>query len=123
MPAQPWCEELSALVFMTGLFAREQWCYKTPRAYRTVLVDAGHLGQTFCLVATRLGLAPWTSMALADSRIERDLELDGITESVLYAAGVGARTTELGEGRFEDAVARPRKPATRPAARRRRRRG
>jgi hypothetical protein len=30
-------------------------------------------------------------MALADSRIEKDLGIDGITESVLYAAGVGRR--------------------------------
>jgi hypothetical protein len=30
-------------------------------------------------------------MALADSRIERDLALDGISETVLYAAGVGVR--------------------------------
>ncbi len=30
-------------------------------------------------------------MALADSVIERDLGLDGVGESVLYAAGVGVR--------------------------------
>jgi hypothetical protein len=30
-------------------------------------------------------------MALADSRIEQDLKIDGTTESVLYVAGVGAR--------------------------------
>ena len=30
-------------------------------------------------------------MALADSRIERDLGIDGVGESVLYAAGVGPR--------------------------------
>jgi hypothetical protein len=30
-------------------------------------------------------------MALADSRIEQDLGLDGVSESVLYAAGVGTR--------------------------------
>jgi len=28
---------------------------------------------------------------LSDRSIERDLKLDGITESVLYAAGVGVR--------------------------------
>jgi hypothetical protein len=42
-------------------------------------------------VATWLGLAPFCSMALADSRIERDLKIDGVSESVLYAAGVGTR--------------------------------
>lgn len=47
------------------------------------------VAQTFCLVATWLGLAPFCSMALADSRIEADLGIDGVSESVLYAAGVG----------------------------------
>ena len=49
----------------------------------------GHVCQTFCLTATWLGLAPFCLMGLSDSRIEKDLGLDGITESVLYAAGVG----------------------------------
>jgi len=43
------------------------------------------------LTGTWLGLGPFCSMALADSRLETDLRLDGITESVLYAAGVGTR--------------------------------
>jgi SagB-type dehydrogenase family enzyme len=79
------------VVVMTAVFARTQWKYPASRAYRAVLLDAGHLGQTFCLVATWLGLAPFCTMALADSRIERDLGIDGVTESVLYAAGVGVR--------------------------------
>jgi hypothetical protein len=33
-------------------------------------------------------------MALSESRIEKDLKLDGITESVLYAAGVGTRADD-----------------------------
>jgi len=74
---------------MTAVFGRPQWKYQSPRAYRAVLIDAGHLCQTFCLVATWLGLAPFCSMALADSRIEGDIGIDGISESVLYAAGVG----------------------------------
>ena len=31
------------------------------------------------------------AMALADTAIETDLRIDGVTESVLYAAGVGVR--------------------------------
>lgn len=86
---QWWFAGASAVVFMTGVFARTQWKYPAPRAYRIVLLDAGHICQTFCLVATWLGLAPFSTMALADSRIEKALRLDGVSESVLYAAGVG----------------------------------
>jgi SagB-type dehydrogenase family enzyme len=91
LPRQPWFASAPALVLMTAVFPRVQWRYGHPRAYRVVLAEAGHLCQTFCLTATWLGLAPFCSMALADSAVERDLRLDGITESVLYAAGVGKR--------------------------------
>jgi hypothetical protein len=33
-------------------------------------------------------------MALADSKIESDLGIDGVRESILYAAGAGARPKE-----------------------------
>ena len=89
LAGQKWYGSAAALVLMTAVFRRPQWKYESPRAYRAVLIDAGHLCQTFCLVATWLGLAPFCSMALADSRIEADIGIDGVSESVLYAAGVG----------------------------------
>src|SRR5580704_11685971 len=88
---QRWFSEAAAFVFMTGVFTRTQWKYRYPRAYRVVLAEAGHLCQTFCLVATCLGLAPFCTMAMADSTIDRDLGIDGVTEGVLYVAGVGKR--------------------------------
>jgi hypothetical protein len=36
-----------------------------------------------------MGLAPFCTAALKDSMIEKDLGIDGISESVLYVAGVG----------------------------------
>ena len=86
---QPHAGQAAALFIMTAVFARSMWKYGKARAYRVVLLDAGHLCQTFCLTATRLGLAPFSTAALKDSLIEKDLGLDGISESVLYVAGVG----------------------------------
>lgn len=86
---QPYVARSAALFIMTGVFARSMWKYRHPRAYRVVLLDAGHLGQTFCLTATRMGLAPFSTAALKDTLIEEDLGIDGITESVLYVTGVG----------------------------------
>ena len=85
---QWWFAEAAATMLMTAVFPRTLWKYPYSRAYRTVL-DAGHLCQTFCLVATWFGLASFCTMALADTLIERDIGVDGITESALYAAGVG----------------------------------
>jgi SagB-type dehydrogenase family enzyme len=91
LPRQPWFAGAAAIVFLAAAFPRVQWRYDNARAYRVVLAEAGHLCQTFCLTATWLGLAPFCSMALADTAIEESLGLDGVTESVLYAAGVGRR--------------------------------
>jgi SagB-type dehydrogenase family enzyme len=89
LPGQPWYGSAAVLLIMTAVFPREQWRYRFPRAYRAVLIDAGHLCQTFCLAATWLALAPFCSMAFPDSRVERDLGIDGISESALYIAGFG----------------------------------
>ena len=86
---QPFVARCAALFIMTGVFSRSMWKYHHPRAYRVVLLDAGHLGQTFCLTATRMGLAPFSTAALNDSLLEKDLGIDGISESVLYVTGVG----------------------------------
>jgi SagB-type dehydrogenase family enzyme len=91
---QPYVARAAALFIMTGVFARTMWKYHHPRAYRVVLLDAGHLGQTFCLTATRMGLASFSTAALKDSLIEKDLGIDGISESVLYVTGVGLPAAE-----------------------------
>ncbi len=88
---QWWFKPAAAVVFMTAVLPRARWRYPFARAYRALLLEAGHVCQTFCLVATWLKLAPFCTMALADSRIERDLGIDGVDEVVLYAAGVGTR--------------------------------
>ena len=87
------------VIFLTAVFARTQWKYKHPRAYRVVLAEAGHACQTFCLTATWLGLAPFCTMALADSKIENALKIDGVGESVVYAMGAGQRAATRGDGR------------------------
>jgi SagB-type dehydrogenase family enzyme len=91
LPEQGWYRDAAALVLMTAVLPRVVWRYAFPRAYRVVLAEAGHVCQTLLLVATWLGLAPFCSMALADSRVERTLGIDGAGECVLYAAGVGTR--------------------------------
>ncbi len=86
---QPYFSGAAALFIMTAVFARTMWKYGRARAYRVVLLETGHLCQTFCLTATRLRLAPFSTAALKDSLIESDLGIDGISESVLYVAGIG----------------------------------
>ncbi len=56
---QEFLKDAAAVFLMTAVFPRTMWKYRFARAYRVVLLDAGHLCQTFCLVATWLGLAPF----------------------------------------------------------------
>lgn len=91
LPGQFFYEGAAVLLFFTAVFERYQWKYDDPRAYRAVFIEAGHQCQTFCLLATDLGLAPFCSMALNDAAIDADLGIDGVSESALYLAGVGMR--------------------------------
>jgi SagB-type dehydrogenase family enzyme len=88
---QTWYAGAAAIVFMTAVLPRVWRRYDHSRGYRAVLLEAGHVCQTFCLAATWLGLAPFCTMAMEDRRIERDLGIDGVQEVLLYAAGVGSR--------------------------------
>lgn len=87
---QEWVSGAAALFFMTAVTARSLWKYPHPRMYRILLAEIGHFCQTFCLTATALNLAPFSTMALADTSIESLLGLDGVSESVFYVAGVGS---------------------------------
>jgi SagB-type dehydrogenase family enzyme len=86
---QWWYASAGALMLMTAVFPRNQWKYRDPPAYRTVMIDTGHVCQTFCLVATWLGLAPFCTMAFDQTLVEKQLRIDGVEESLVYAAGVG----------------------------------
>jgi len=94
LAGQSWYAGAAAVVFMTAVLPRVWWRYDHPRAYRGALLEAGHVCQTFCLAATWLGLAPFCTMALDDTRIERNLRVDGVREVLLYAAGVGSRPSD-----------------------------
>jgi SagB-type dehydrogenase family enzyme len=86
---QEWVQQAAVIFIMTAVFARTMWKYPNPRAYRIVLAETGHLCQTLSLIATSLGLGSFSTMALNDSAIEKDLGLGRFEEAVLYVAGVG----------------------------------
>ncbi len=91
LPVQDGYEHAPLVVVLASELARVGWRYGSARALRVVLIEAGHLAQTFCLVASGLGLAPFCTAALADSVIEEGLGLDGHARPVVYAMGAGVR--------------------------------
>ena len=84
---------VAAIAVMCPVFTRATWRGPGNRAYRTALIDAGHLGQTFSLVATALGLSPFTTMSFNEKGLEKVLGLDGVRECPIYVAGVGVPDT------------------------------
>jgi hypothetical protein len=74
---------------MTAVVARTAWKYRAPRVYRAFLLDAGHLSQSFLLIATALKLGAFCIGIVSDTLIEEELNLDGISETVLFVVGVG----------------------------------
>ncbi|MEU8774262.1 SagB/ThcOx family dehydrogenase [Streptomyces sp. NPDC048606] len=75
--------------FVTAVVSRMSSKYRAPRAYRVMLMNAGHLGQTFALTATALGLGPFQTAAFRDGELEAALGVDGITETALYVLAAG----------------------------------
>ncbi|MGH3719969.1 MAG: SagB/ThcOx family dehydrogenase [Pseudonocardiaceae bacterium] len=77
------------VVFLTARIERATYKYRHPRTLRMILLDAGHLAQTFDLVSTAAGLGPFQTAAFRDSEVEAALGLDGISETALYLLGAG----------------------------------
>ncbi len=86
---QAWVAEAAVLFLTTSILYRMAWKYQSPRTLRVVLLDIGHLSQTFYLSATWLGLGSFATAALRDESFERKLGLDYLAEPVLLLSGVG----------------------------------
>ncbi len=79
---------------LTTRFYRTAWKYRNhKKAYRVVLLDAGHLSQTLFLTATRLHLGAFITAAVNEADIEELLEIDGVSESALAVCGCGVKLT------------------------------
>ena len=77
---------------LAARFARTQWKYRRhEKAYAGVLMDAAHLSQTLYLVAERLGLGAFVTLAVNGRDAEARLGLDGCSEGVVAMAGCGPR--------------------------------
>lgn len=83
-----WVVKASSLIVITAMFKRTIIKYGD-RGYRHTLIEAGHMGQNIYLVSTTLGLSCCAIGGFSDVEINKLLDIDGITESVLYILAVG----------------------------------
>jgi SagB-type dehydrogenase family enzyme len=87
--------DASAVLIFVACFPRSRIKYGL-RAYRFVLLEAGHVAQNVLLAASALGLAALPIGGFYDRRIEDALSLDGLHESPIYLIAVGSRVEEPG---------------------------
>lgn len=86
---QAWVRGAGFLCVLSAVVERTFWKYPDSDAYRLFFLDAGHLGQTFALLATAAGLGPFQTAAISEGRAETLLGLDGIGEFAFYLCGAG----------------------------------
>jgi putative peptide maturation dehydrogenase len=92
---QAWFGDAHVLVALVARFARNFWKYRNhPKAYRAIVLDAGHLSQTLYLSATELGLGAFVTAAINEHAIESAFGLDGMAEGPLALCGFGVRSSE-----------------------------
>ncbi len=76
---------------LSAIFQRSRWKYRG-RAYRYVLLEAGHIGQNLYLAATSMDLGACAVGAFYDGQLNELLRLNTQEEATLYVISVGKRT-------------------------------
>lgn len=84
----PWVVHATLALVMTAVFSRTQDKYGE-RGYRYILIETGHIGQNLYLAAETLGLKCCTLGGTRDENLEKLIDIDGISESVVYGAALG----------------------------------
>jgi len=110
---QPWVADVGCLFYISTMFERSNWKYRFSRVYRALLLNLGHLGQTFALTATALGLAPFVTVAIADAQIERWMGLNPFEESMMLMTACGSLRSEDHEALYMRVMSPTRIPLVR----------
>lgn len=87
---QTFFAQAHALVIHVARYDRNFWKYgQDGRAYKTLLLDSGHLSQTFYLTATGSGWGAFYTAAINDVDIDRRLRLRPYREAAIAINGIG----------------------------------
>lgn len=80
---------------LVARFGRTFWKYRNhPKAYRAIVLEAGHISQNLYLAATEAGLGAYITAAINEVEIEQAFGLDPMQEGPLAVCGFGGRASE-----------------------------
>jgi len=100
-------DSIDATVFITGIFFRSAWKYRK-RAYRYVLLDAGHVLENLLLALRSEGLNCMFQYDFDDHRIDHLLGVDGRREASIACIHIfGQPDTDRGGDLTIDALSLP----------------
>ncbi|MNV24848.1 Nitroreductase family protein [compost metagenome] len=93
---QHWFADAHVMVVLSPRYSRNFWKYRHhAKAYRAVVLEAGHLSQTLYLSATEMGLGAYVTCAINETLLEQAFGLDPLVEGVLAVCGFGWRGAEM----------------------------
>ncbi len=93
---QHWFADAPVMVTLVCRFQRNFWKYrKHMKAYRVVVLDAGHISQAVYTAATARGLGAFVTAAVNEIEMEKVLGLDPMDYGVLAVCGFGWRSAEM----------------------------
>jgi SagB-type dehydrogenase family enzyme len=95
LQVQPYFTTAAISCFFSCMTPRLRWKYQGPRIYRLAHLEAGHYCQNFLLAGTGLGLGVYSTGAIDELSVQRELEIDGVDEVVLYVAGAGVMKDDV----------------------------
>jgi SagB-type dehydrogenase family enzyme len=79
----------SAIVVVSSVFERVVFKYGD-RGYRYCLIEAGHVGQNIAIIASDIGVNCLNACGFYDEILDASFGFDGIYQSSIYAAILGA---------------------------------
>jgi len=85
---EKWIESTAVVFIITGVLDRTRIKYGE-RGYRYSLIEAGHLGQNICLLATEVGLGSCPIGGFIDYEVNKLLDISLQKEVALYLIAVG----------------------------------
>jgi len=78
----------AVVFFLTAVWERSMSKY-ADRGYRYTLLEAGHIAQNICLIASSLGLGTLCLAGWYEGAVEEFLGVDGLEESLVYSVLAG----------------------------------
>ncbi|HEX7370558.1 MAG TPA: putative peptide maturation dehydrogenase [Rhodanobacteraceae bacterium] len=102
--AQAYYADAPLQIALVSRFERNFWKYRNhAKAYRAVILDAGHLSQAMYLAATEMNLGAFITAAINEVEIEQAFGLEPMSEGPLCVCGFGARAAEKVTVEFDPA--------------------